>query len=245
MFKFSNHYILLIFCLVFNKLPAQEQNNSVSDFISYLRQGTYETFHDPANRWILGAAAIGTMAAFKVDDDLQKHAQNDGLLNEDLSHFGDLYGGGWGHWVLLCALGADAAINSDSKISSRSKLKYALVSLGVNGFVTQTLKLGVGRERPNGNGTQSFPSGHTSHSFAIAAVTHEIFGTGAGLSAYAVAGLVAASRINDNKHYLSDVIFGAGLGTVIGRGFAYSYRQNNTALSLIPALNGITAVYIF
>ncbi|MCK5085915.1 MAG: hypothetical protein KAQ90_00270 [Melioribacteraceae bacterium] len=33
------------------------------------------------------------------------------------------------------------------------------------------------------------------------------------------------SRINDNDHYLSDVIVGAGLGTIIGRGFAKTFRE--------------------
>jgi ectoine hydroxylase-related dioxygenase (phytanoyl-CoA dioxygenase family) len=37
--------------------------------------------------------------------------------------------------------------------------------------------------------------------------------------------LVATSRINDNKHYLSDVLFGAGLGTAVGRGFALEYQN--------------------
>jgi membrane-associated phospholipid phosphatase len=36
---------------------------------------------------------------------------------------------------------------------------------------------------------------------------------------------VATSRIHDNKHYLSDVIFGAALGTAIGRGFALGYQD--------------------
>ena len=33
------------------------------------------------------------------------------------------------------------------------------------------------------------------------------------------------SRINDNKHYLSDVIFGAALGVAIGTGFNYLYKE--------------------
>ncbi|MBT4318779.1 MAG: hypothetical protein HOD52_06815, partial [Candidatus Marinimicrobia bacterium] len=32
-------------------------------------------------------------------------------------------------------------------------------------------------------------------------------------------------RINDNKHYLSDVIFGAALGVAIGTGFNYLYKE--------------------
>jgi membrane-associated phospholipid phosphatase len=87
------------------------------------------------------------------------------------------------------------------------------------------LKELIGRERPNGNENQSMPSGHTSHSFTVAAIAHELYGNTVGTVAYLMAGLVAASRINDNKHYLSDVIVGAGLGTIIGRGFAKTYGE--------------------
>ena len=70
------------------------------------------------------------------------------------------------------------------------------------------------------------PSGHISNSFAVAAVANELYGQKVGTVAYLIAGLVAISRINDNDHYLSDVIAGAGLGTIIGRGFAKTYNEN-------------------
>jgi len=69
------------------------------------------------------------------------------------------------------------------------------------------------------------PSGHTSHSFTVAAITNELYGREVGTVAYLIAGLVAVSRINDNKHFLSDVIVGAGIGTIIGRGFAKTYNK--------------------
>jgi membrane-associated phospholipid phosphatase len=72
-----------------------------------------------------------------------------------------------------------------------------------------------------------FHQGHTSHSFTIAAIAHELYGNQIGSIAYGLATLVAVSRINDNKHYLSDVIFGTALGTVVGRSFAIQYNENN------------------
>jgi hypothetical protein len=38
-----------------------------------------------------------------------------------------------------------------------------------------------------------------------------------GALAYSVSAYVAASRLHENRHYLSDVIFGAAIGTVAGR----------------------------
>ncbi|MEZ5084568.1 MAG: phosphatase PAP2 family protein, partial [Bacteroidales bacterium] len=64
----------------------------------------------------------------------------------------------------------------------------------------------------------SFPSGHTATAFAIASVL--AFGykdkPWIGISSYTVASLVGLSRINDRKHWGSDVLIGAALGSFIG-----------------------------
>jgi membrane-associated phospholipid phosphatase len=87
----------------------------------------------------------------------------------------------------------------------------------VNGAYTSVLKVAVGRERPNGQDEKSFPSGHTSNAFALAAVVERHYGWKAGLPAYAVASAVAVSRLQRNKHYVSDVLAGATLGYIVGR----------------------------
>jgi membrane-associated phospholipid phosphatase len=75
----------------------------------------------------------------------------------------------------------------------------------------------VGRERPNGQDDKSFPSGHTSNSFALAAVAERHYGWKVGVPAYILASVVGASRIQQDKHYLSDVVAGATLGYIVGR----------------------------
>jgi hypothetical protein len=54
-----------------------------------------------------------------------------------------------------------------------------------------------------------------------------------------VATLVGISRIHDNKHYLSDVIFGAALGTTIARGFAHVYQTDNSS----PSGNTVNSLF--
>jgi membrane-associated phospholipid phosphatase len=87
----------------------------------------------------------------------------------------------------------------------------------VNGAYTSVLKVAVGRERPNGQDERSFPSGHASNAFALAAVVERHYGWKAGIPAYALASAVGASRLQRNKHYLSDVLAGATLGYIVGR----------------------------
>lgn len=86
----------------------------------------------------------------------------------------------------------------------------------MNSVLTLGIKVSVGRRRPDGT-RFSLPSGHTSSTFATAAVLQRRFGWKAALPAYGLAALVAGSRLQENKHFLSDVIFGAGIGIVSGR----------------------------
>jgi membrane-associated phospholipid phosphatase len=82
--------------------------------------------------------------------------------------------------------------------------------------LTFMFKEATRRSRPEGTGF-SFPSGHTTVTFASATVLQRHFGWKVGLPAYAVASYVAASRVEMKKHYLSDVTFGAVLGITVGR----------------------------
>jgi membrane-associated phospholipid phosphatase len=87
----------------------------------------------------------------------------------------------------------------------------------INAGYTVLLKEVIQRERPNGEDDLSFPSGHASNVFALAAVAEGHYGWKAGLPAYALAGAVGVSRLQRNKHYLSDVMAGATLGYIVGR----------------------------
>jgi membrane-associated phospholipid phosphatase len=87
----------------------------------------------------------------------------------------------------------------------------------VTGGYTTVLKELVGRERPNGEDDKSFPSGHTASAFALAAVTERHYGWKVGVPVYALATAVAVSRLQRDKHYLTDVIAGATLGYIVGR----------------------------
>jgi membrane-associated phospholipid phosphatase len=82
--------------------------------------------------------------------------------------------------------------------------------------VTGGIKLAVGRTRPDGT-QYSFPSGHTSVTFATATVLQRHFGWKVGAPAYALASYVAASRVQAKRHFLSDVAFGASIGIIAGR----------------------------
>ena len=87
----------------------------------------------------------------------------------------------------------------------------------VNGAYTSILKYSVQRTRPDGSNNLSFPSGHTSTAFSLAAVANHHYGWKVGVPAYVLASGIGLSRIEKDKHYLSDVLAGATLGIIVGR----------------------------
>jgi membrane-associated phospholipid phosphatase len=114
----------------------------------------------------------------------------------------------------------------------------------LNGVFTQGLKYAVNRRRPDG-GRYSFPSGHTSATFVTAAVLQHRFGWKAGAAAYALGAYVGAARLGERQHYLSDVVFGAALGTVAGRAVALAHKPHGRlTATAIPLRGGFALVFI-
>jgi membrane-associated phospholipid phosphatase len=63
----------------------------------------------------------------------------------------------------------------------------------------------------------AFPSGHAADTFAFATALERHLGWKGAVPAYIFASYVAISRLPDNRHYLSDMVFGATVGIIAGR----------------------------
>jgi membrane-associated phospholipid phosphatase len=115
----------------------------------------------------------------------------------------------------------------------------------VDAAMVQGIKFMAGRTRPDGT-RYSFPSGHTSSAFATATVLQRHYGWKAGLPAYALAAYVGGSRLAENRHYLSDVLFGAALGVVAGRAVTFGHGARQFALTpiAVPGGAGIGVVHV-
>ena len=92
-------------------------------------------------------------------------------------------------------------------------------AFAANIMSTYAIKSLAQRQRPDGSNNYSFPSGHTSNSFLAAELINQIEGMPLSIPFYLLSINTALSRINDKKHFLSDVVFGAAIGISIGRGF--------------------------
>ncbi len=105
-----------------------------------------------------------------------------------------------------------------SKNNAFDQTKYLTIALIANNLITFGLKKVTNEERPNGENNESFPSGHTSNAFVMAAVLHhEFIDTSPWLaySGYLFATTTGVFRVLNNKHWVSDVLVGAGLGIIV------------------------------
>lgn len=109
--------------------------------------------------------------------------------------------------------------------------------------MTHGIKITTQRTRPDGTGL-SFPSGHTASAFASATVVQRHYGWKAGVPAYALATFIGASRLSENRHYLSDVIFGATIGIVAGRTVTIGHGPYRFALAPLVTPGGAGIAFL-
>jgi membrane-associated phospholipid phosphatase len=116
-------------------------------------------------------------------------------------------------------------------------------ALIVSQAFTQGLKYAVQRDRPTGE-CCSFPSGHASATFATAAVLERHLGYRSAWPTLAAAAYVASSRLADNKHFLSDVLFGSALGMASGWTVVGRHGRSSYAMVPTPTKGGIALTLV-
>jgi hypothetical protein len=112
----------------------------------------------------------------------------------------------------------------------------------LTGAIVYSLKSITHVERPNGDGYQSMPSGHTAQAFLLATILDMEYRDASpwiSVSGYAVASATGALRMLNNKHWISDVLVGAGIGIFTTK-FVYLTHQyrwgKNSNYVLLPAI---------
>lgn len=191
--------------------------------------------------YALGFYTVATVAMFPLDKHLASVLRDEDLVtNRDLKRASSVFRffGGPGPYVIgagMYAVGRMANVPRAARLGLHGT-EAVIVAQTVSGV----LKVALGRARPytsadtnprnfgfgrglRGTDYQSFPSGHSTSAFAAAAAVysetaawwpHQRWLLAPVL--YGGAALVGVSRIYEDKHWASDVLMGAAIGTFAG-----------------------------
>ncbi len=192
----------------------------------------YKNFFSTETAWWLGVGGGAAWATHAADRSIADWMQK----NPPSLPGGSLYGSqlveipvaiGW--WIAGSAAGSPAQADAGRDLL-RAQLSVATWTYGI--------KFATNRTRPNGD-PHSFPSGHASTSFTVAMVLQEHFGWKAGIPAFAAATYTGISRLGENQHWASDIVFGAALGMASGRTVTIHMRRTNLVVSPAPMPGGM------
>ena len=172
-----------------------------------IENGFLNTLNSKNTQVILTSGLALTFFASKYDNTIRTNNENKSLLPSRLSQVGDF-------WGILSPLAVWAIM-----LKSNMNKDYVSNAIAANILSTYAIKSLSQRQRPDGSNNYSFPSGHTSNSFLAAELINQIEGMPLSVPFYLLSINTALSRINDKKHFLSDVVFGAAIGISIGKGF--------------------------
>jgi hypothetical protein len=213
--------------------PPDATSDSGSELARFVRDvgGDYKGFFSKgvALRLGIGGAAAGVVHIW--DSDVRDEAAEPSPETTEFLDGGDYYGGPSGQWPLAIAWWAISHhVHSARGAEAGRDLVRAQISAG---SWTYVIKFATQRQRPNGD-PRAFPSGHTSASFATATVLQRYYGWKLGVPFYALGVYAGASRITAEKHWLSDVVFGAAVG--VASGYTVTRRFHSQTMTLGPAV---------
>ncbi len=220
--------------------PATAEWSDDQPFVRILPNFWHDLKQIPSMR-SLEIGAVGTAVTFALAPTDDKAA--DAARNSEPSSYtkiGNALGDGWvqgGAAVATYIIGR--SIDDPETTHIGSDLVRAQI---LNGILTGVIKLAVDRTRPDG-GSHAFPSGHSSATFATAAVAASHFGWKVGVPAYAFSGFVGWCRVRDLQHWVTDTAAGATLGIIVGTTVTAGHRDREW--QIVPAKTaGGFAVYV-
>lgn len=212
---------------------------------STLKQEFTKPFHMNKREWgKFGIFAVAAGGLAFADEPIQRQAlkfraDSNGLkVSKFITNTG-----GISEIITLAALGTYGYIFKNEKVRTTTLLATQAY---ISGSAIETvLKYATGRTRPSAyaagieaeprfrgpfsksSSNSSFPSGHATVAFAAATVYAMEYRktVWVPILAYSAATLISASRITENKHWITDVFVGAFLGYITGRHVVNNYHR--------------------
>jgi membrane-associated phospholipid phosphatase len=218
---------------------------ATKDSAHYKRAKVLKSFIVPA-----ALIGIGFWANYDGDGDKGDLINRYEIQEERMAHFGSFHTSvdNYLQYAPIAAMYTMDAIGFKGTHDAWNQTALLVKSEIFMTVMVESVKYLTHEERPDGSADNSFPSGHTAQAFLSAEMLRREFGKdhpGVAIGGYLAATAVGAMRILNNKHWVSDVIAGAGFG-ILSVNIAYLTHQNKWPiwkkkpenLSVMPYYNG-------
>lgn len=163
--------------------------------------------------FVAGWAIKGDKAMFRVNN--EKGKKNTQLLTNfktGIDDYSQFFGPAM---VVGLKLGGYEGRSDWPRLLASAGMSYGIMALLVNG-----IKYTAKEMRPDGSSANSWPSGHTATAFVGATLLHKEYGLTRSpwwsVAGYSVAAATGVMRVLNNRHWVSDVMSGAGIGIMSG-----------------------------
>jgi len=175
---------------------------------------------------MIGSLAAGTAVAAVLENPARDVAFSiRPLYHGAAANFGDFYGGLWTPFIFFGGFGGYSLITGDM---TARKIAYEIgQSCLYAGAIVTILKIGVGRARPYANlgksslfnfslkndAYHSFPSGHVTEAMAMSSVlAFNVEPLWLKILCFTPVPFTVFARAYQGYHWISDCVFGAGIG---------------------------------
>ena len=202
--KYFSSLLLLMF-LITTSYAQQLQADSTKNTSNYTYKSiTGKSFILPGSLILTGSLLFDS----KFNKDVQKRVTPNDLTRKN--HIDDYFQ----YTPAVMAIGLEAAGIKGKHTALQTSIIYGMSNIFLNAIVVPTKQYSH-EMRPDSSSYLSFPSGHTSEAFASAELLRMEYcktQPWLGVVGYAMAVTTGYLRMYNNKHWVSDVIAGAGIG---------------------------------
>ena len=199
-------------CLLIHSIKAQTDSLSVMDEQGIVADTLRSDAEKPQLKQVILPASLITLGVISnatyINRYVQRHVYN--------------YSGGhklriddYMQYAPIASVFAFSNLGVKAKHSVKERLIIGATAYAIMGALVNGVKYTAKIQRPDSSAFNSFPSGHTATAFTGMEILWQEYkdeNVWVGISGYAIATTVATLRLYNNRHWIGDVLGGAGIG---------------------------------
>jgi hypothetical protein len=246
-------------------VPSKAKNLSIlsTDYLLSYPENLWRIVSAPVNfdtnDWLIAGGVAGTTGLLLLADKELNDTWRDDIRSGTVDDFLDvmeLFGSS--RFIVLGSVAGYAAGEVVGSPQAKEASLLVAQSFVLSAGFTQGMKFAFRRDRPDDSRddqysffsstasktNSSFASGHATNAFSLASVLTEVYSPNApwlGWVLYPIATATALARVNNERHWASDVFLGSALGYFIGKMVVrFSPFRGNPDVSVVPLTDGDT-----